>query len=114
LNRKTKAFVARSPMVAISRDWAHFSEITRDMFSNSLGIVDRDRILEALRKVRRGEEVPMITLRRTLCLEGWLKDLRDLGIIDTTFKPKLVRRPSIQAFTLDQLDLKTNKRSHEA
>ena len=114
LNRKTKAFAARSPMVAISRDWAHFSEITRDMFSNSLGIVDRDRILEALQKVRRGEEVPMITLRRTLCLEGWLKGLRDLLIIDTTFKPELVRQPSIQAFTLGQLDLKTNKPSHEA
>ena len=98
LNRKTKAFVARSPMVAISNDWSHFGEMTQNMLSGSLGIVDPERISEALQKVRRGEEVPMIALRRTLCLEGWLKDLRTLGIIklDTTLKPKLGWQPSIQ------------------
>ena len=98
LNRKTKAFVARSPMVAISNDWAHFAEMTQNMLSSSLGIVDPERISEALQKVRRGEEVPMITLRRTLFLEDWLKDLRALGIInlDTTLKPKLRWQASIQ------------------
>jgi len=91
LNRRGKAFVARSPMVAISNDWAHFAEMTQNMLSSSLGIVDSERISEALQKVRRGEEVPMVTLRRTLFLESWLKDLRALGIIDldTTLKPKL-------------------------
>jgi asparagine synthase (glutamine-hydrolysing) len=98
LKRKTKAFVVRSPMVAISNDWAHFAEMTQNMLSSSLGIVDPERISVALQKVRRGEEVPMITLRRTLCLEGWLKDLRALGVInlDTTFKPKLRWQASIQ------------------
>jgi asparagine synthase (glutamine-hydrolysing) len=89
LNRKTKAFVARSPMVAISNDWVHFAEMTQNMLSSSLGIVDPERISEALQKVRRGEEVPIVTLMRTLSLEGWLKDLPALGIInlDTTVKP---------------------------
>jgi asparagine synthase (glutamine-hydrolysing) len=98
LNRKTKAFVARSPMVAISKDWAHFAEMTQNMLSNSLGIVDQERISEALQKVRRGEEVPMVTLTRTLLLEDWLKNLRALGIVklDTTLKPKLRWQASIQ------------------
>jgi asparagine synthase (glutamine-hydrolysing) len=98
LNRKTKAFVARSPMVAISNDWAHFAGMTRNMLSSSLGIVDSERILEALHKVRRGEETPIITLRRTLCLEEWLNDLRISGIIalDTTLKPNLKWQASIQ------------------
>ena len=98
LNRKTKAFVARSPMVAISNDWAHFAETTQSMLSNSLGIVDPQRISEALQKVRRGQEVPIIALRRTLCLENWLRDLRALGIInlDTTLKPKLRWQTFIQ------------------
>jgi asparagine synthase (glutamine-hydrolysing) len=97
LNRKTKAFVARSPMVVISNDWAHFVEMTHNMLSSSLGIVDSERIWEALQKVRRGEEVPIVTLRRTLFLEGWLKDLRALGIInlDTTLNPKLRWQVSI-------------------
>jgi asparagine synthase (glutamine-hydrolysing) len=98
LNRKTKAFVSRSPMVAISNDWAHFAEMTQNMLSSSLGIVDSERISEAMQKVRRCEEVPMVTLNRTLFLEAWLKDLRALGIInlDTTLKPKLRWQASIQ------------------
>jgi asparagine synthase (glutamine-hydrolysing) len=98
LNRKTKAFVSRSPRVAISNDWAHFAEMTQNMLSSSLGIVDPEGISEALQKVRQDKEVPMIALQRTFCLEGWLKDLRALGIInlDTTLKPKLRWQPSIQ------------------
>jgi hypothetical protein len=40
----------------------------------------------------------MVTLRRTLFLEAWLKDLRALGIInlDTTLKPNLRWQASIQ------------------
>ena len=98
LNRKGKAFVARAPMVAISNDWARFAEMTQNMLSSSLGIVDSERISEALQKVRRGEQVPMVTLNGTLLLEVWLKDLRALGIInlDTTLKPKLRWQASIQ------------------
>jgi asparagine synthase (glutamine-hydrolysing) len=89
LNRKMKAFVARSSMVAIANDWAHFTEMTQNMLGSALGIVDEERLSAVLQKVRRGEEVPMIQLRRTLCLESWLKDLRALEIInlDTTLKP---------------------------
>jgi asparagine synthase (glutamine-hydrolysing) len=99
LNRKTKAFVVRSPMVAISNDWAHFAEMTQNMLTSSLGIADPERISEALQKVRRGEEIPIVTLRRTLFLEGWLKDLRALETInlDTTLKPKLRWQASIQS-----------------
>ena len=98
LNRKTKAFVARSPMVAISNDWAHFAEMTQIMLSSALGIVESQPILEALQKVRRGEEVPMVTLRRTLFLEDWLKGLPALGIINlgTTSEPKRRWQGSIQ------------------
>jgi asparagine synthase (glutamine-hydrolysing) len=90
LNKKGKAFVARSPMLAISKDLANLVEMTQHMVSSSLGIVDPERLSDALQKVRRGEEVPMITLRRTVCLEGWLRDLRTLGIVnlDTTRKPE--------------------------
>jgi asparagine synthase (glutamine-hydrolysing) len=98
LNRKTKAFVSRSPRVAISNDWAHFTQMTHNMLSSSLGIVDPERISEALQKVRQGQEVPMIALQRTFCLEGWLRDLHALGIInlDTTLKPKLRWQSSVQ------------------
>ena len=91
LNRKTKAFVVRSPMVAISNDWARFAETTQNMLSSSLGIVVPERISEALQKARRGQEIPMVKLMRTIWIEGWLKDLRTLGIVnlDTSLKPQL-------------------------
>ena len=72
--------------------------MTQNMLSSSLGIVDPERVSEALQKVRRGEEAPIVVLMRTLFLEEWLKDLRALGIInlDTTLKPNLRWQASIQ------------------
>lgn len=89
LNRKGKAFVARAPMIAISNDWPRFSEIAQNMLSSSIGVVDSERLSESLQKVRRGQEVRMIALRRTLFLERWLKDLYGSGVLrlDTTMKP---------------------------
>jgi asparagine synthase (glutamine-hydrolysing) len=98
LNRKTKAFVARSPLVEVSTDWAHFVGITQDMLSSSLGIVDSERLYAALQKARRGQELPMVILNRTFCIEGWLKDLRALGIVNfrPTWKPKFALQASPQ------------------
>ncbi len=98
LNRKTKAFVARSPIAAISNNWAHFLDVTQSMLSSSLGIVDPKHILDVLQKARRGEEIPIVALMRTIFIETWLKDLHALGIvnINTTLKPKLAWQASIQ------------------
>jgi asparagine synthase (glutamine-hydrolysing) len=96
LNRKTKAFVSRSPLVAISRGWAHFVVMTQNMLSSSLGIVDSERLYAVLQKARRGEQVPIDTLMRTIKIEGWLMDLCALGILNrrTTPKPELTLRAS--------------------
>ncbi len=98
LNRKGKAFVARAPLLAVGRDWANLIEITQNMLSSSLGMVDPQRISDVLQKARRGEEVPMLTLMRTIFIEGWLKNLRASGIVDlnTTRKPELAWQASTQ------------------
>jgi asparagine synthase (glutamine-hydrolysing) len=98
LNRKGKAFVVRSPMLVISKDWAHFAEMTQNMLSSSRGIVDSERLLHALRRGRRGEEVPIVALMRTILLEQWLRDLRALGIVNLDKNPKheLALQASIQ------------------
>jgi len=82
LNRKRKAFVARSLLVRISKEWTHWAEMTQQMVSSSLGIVHPERISEALQKARPGEEVPIVTLMRTIFVEEWLRDLRALGIVN--------------------------------
>jgi len=98
LNRKTKAFVIRSMIVGISRDWANLMKMTQNMVSSSLGIVDSGRISEALQAARRGEEVRILTLMRTIQLESWLTNVREVGIVnlDTTRKPELGWQPSTQ------------------
>jgi asparagine synthase (glutamine-hydrolysing) len=79
LNKKGKAFVARSPLVRISRDWASLFEMTQQLVTSSLGILDRERLVDALQTGRRGEEIPAVPLMRTLLLEGWIRDLCRLG-----------------------------------
>jgi len=91
LNRKAKSFVARSPMVAVSKDWAHFVEMTQYMVASSLGIVHSECVLDALQKARRGEEVAMVNLMRTINIEGWLRQLGTLKSVslETTIKREL-------------------------
>jgi asparagine synthase (glutamine-hydrolysing) len=81
LDRKTKAFVARSPLMVISNNWAYFEQIAHNMLSNSLGIVDSDRFWAALQTARRGEEISMAPLMRTACVEDWLRNLQSRGFL---------------------------------
>lgn len=98
LNRKRKAFVARSPHVAVSRDWTNLMEATQHMVTSSLGILDPRRVSETLLKARRGEEVSMLTLKRTMLIEAWLKDLRAFGVVnfDPTGKRDCTWEPATQ------------------
>lgn len=83
LNRKTKAFVSRDPRVRIGRDWDYLVNTTLNMVSSSLGIVDPGAVLEALQKARSGQDVPIVILSRTLCVEDWLKNLCSLVYVKT-------------------------------
>jgi asparagine synthase (glutamine-hydrolysing) len=81
LNRKRKAYVARSPLAAISADWSHLAEMTKHMASCSLGIVETKNFLEALQKARRGKELSVVMLMRTLSIEIWLRNLNHHRIL---------------------------------
>lgn len=75
LNRKRKAFVARDPIVAIASDWSTLIEVSHGMVTNLMGIVNASRFREALQTARRGGEVPIVHLTRTLAVESWLRML---------------------------------------
>jgi asparagine synthase (glutamine-hydrolysing) len=75
LNRKRKAYLARAPLAAIAKDWAHFAEMTQHMASSSLRIVDANKFSETLQKASHGQEVPTVTVMRTLGIEHWLQGL---------------------------------------
>jgi asparagine synthase (glutamine-hydrolysing) len=77
LNRKRKAFVSRAPIAAISSQWHRPSETTREMVIGSLGIIDQSIFAESTERARRGEEIPVVTMMRTLAIEYWLCHLKN-------------------------------------
>jgi len=81
LNRKSKALVARAPLLGISADWVKLTEMTQQMLSSSLGIVDSHNFLAALEKARRGEELSPRRLTRTMYFEAWLRKALSSGTV---------------------------------
>jgi asparagine synthetase B (glutamine-hydrolysing) len=75
LNRKRKAFVVRSPMTSISKEWDTLAEMSRHMVMASLGIIDSTILAEALDNARNGKEGPIVPLIRTVGIEHWLNTL---------------------------------------
>ena len=73
LNRKRKAFIARAPLVALSADWPNVVEMTRNMVSASLGIVDPKAFADALDGARNGREIHIVAMLRTFAIERWLR-----------------------------------------
>jgi|HubBroStandDraft_6_1064221.scaffolds.fasta_scaffold47584_1 asparagine synthase (glutamine-hydrolysing) len=94
LGRRRKAFVVRGPRVAISTEWATLMELSHQMMSSSLRLVDEDRISASLQAARTGQEIPVVRLARTLRIELWLRSLRSHGIlIDSSERaPDLLQR----------------------
>jgi asparagine synthase (glutamine-hydrolysing) len=80
LNRKRKAYVARTPMLAISAHWSSLIEMNRHMVSAALNIVNPEDLLKILQIVRCGREVPMVSLMRTLQIEAWLRAFQRSGL----------------------------------
>ncbi len=78
LNRRTKAFASRAPLVGIARDWTNLVAMAQDMVCSSLGMVDSKCFANVLQKARLGEQVPMVGLRRTIFLEHWLVSISPL------------------------------------
>jgi len=83
LTRKRKAFLQRTPRIAISAEWNSLIGISPLMACASLGFVDQTVLLEALNKVRQDHHVAIVPLIRTLSLESWLRHLATLPSWET-------------------------------
>ena len=68
-------------MAAISAHRTKFIELTEHMVSSSIGIVDPIVFLKTLNTAHQGQEVPIVTVMRTLSIELWLRAARDQGIL---------------------------------
>ena len=81
LERRRKAFVSRSPLLALSSSVSDLQEISRHMLTEDFGIVDSQKFSETLLRARRGMEVSIVSIVRTLRVEFWLRHIRDRGIL---------------------------------
>jgi asparagine synthase (glutamine-hydrolysing) len=75
LNRRRKAFVVRSPMTRLAAETVTLKEMTEEMVSVQLGIVNQRAFKEAVERTARGEQLYLIAMLRTLRLELWLRSL---------------------------------------
>jgi len=85
LDRKRKAFLARAPMAAMSKDWDCLNQMTHCMASSSLGIIESFDFCKALQNVRRGQVVPLVPLMRTIGIESWLRNLGNVELFGMNF-----------------------------
>jgi asparagine synthase (glutamine-hydrolysing) len=84
LNRRRKAFITKGPLEAISSESAKLVEMSRQMLTASLGIVDPEIFSEVPIRAAQGQEIPIVSYLRTVYTEFWLRDLNRRGILSVT------------------------------
>jgi asparagine synthase (glutamine-hydrolysing) len=84
LNRKRKACLIRMPLAAISMQWESLCSAKHPFLCASLGIVEFDRLSEAIEGARRGLSFPVVTLMRTLAIEHWLRGIENAHVAAET------------------------------
>ncbi len=94
LNRKRKAFVARSPMTGIASQSSVLTTIACRMVSEAIGIVDAGAFCKTVQEVCRGNEVPIIPLMRTVAVEFWLRAMRDHEFFSARLSVASFSRPA--------------------
>lgn len=77
LNRKRKAYVARSSNTAVVAGWNRLSQQRPKLTSSELGIIIPESFAAAIEKVRQGHDLPIVPLFRTLALEAWLSQFAE-------------------------------------
>lgn len=87
LNRRRKAFVVRSPMLAVVRQWDSLAGMNQQMLIAALGIVNADLFGKAVEKARSGQEVRTVPMRRALQTECWLRSLCNQEILTEGCSP---------------------------
>lgn len=81
LNRRRKAFVARSPVLFVMQEWPALKDMTANMLSASLGMVNAPRFATALEETREGRPISLSRMMRTVDLEHWLRHAQTFGVL---------------------------------
>jgi asparagine synthase (glutamine-hydrolysing) len=93
LHRRRKAYVARSSLMIVFSEWAELVGRRPQMLSALFGIVDSKALGTVIEQARRGEEVHIVALMRTLQVESWFRTIagRILPPRETSVEPRPAR-----------------------
>lgn len=75
LFRRTKGTAARTPALAVERNWNLLREIFRSPLTSQFGYVDQASFVRALDAFRAGKELHVIRILKAISLEFWLRHL---------------------------------------
>jgi asparagine synthase (glutamine-hydrolysing) len=81
LTRKRKGYIARCPLLAIAAAAPQLMEISQQMVTAELGLVNANAFVHAMQRAIDGLEFPFVPWMRTLALELWLRDLRHRSLV---------------------------------
>jgi asparagine synthase (glutamine-hydrolysing) len=97
LNRRRKAFLARTPLTSLQTELPPLLERSKDMNLSSAGIVNEDAFRGLLKKAAEGGPLPVVPVLRTLLLEAWLAHLAswtcDSGSLKAPARNQMVFNP---------------------
>ena len=81
LGRRRKAYIARSPIASLLSTKGELAQRSASMILASLGIIDLSRFLEALKCSGDDNAIPVISLKKTLGIELWLRALTNQKLL---------------------------------
>jgi asparagine synthase (glutamine-hydrolysing) len=85
LQRKRKAFAAKSPTKMILGEWTRLIRKQARIVSSDFGIVDAAAFQEEVKNARRGQEVHTVAMMRAMLVESWLRTITSRGLLKNTF-----------------------------
>jgi asparagine synthase (glutamine-hydrolysing) len=82
LSRRTKQLGARTPILALERNWQELQTAFRSPFTSQLGYMNRNSFSVILHDALNGKPVHLVKMLRAVSLEFWLRDLTMRCLID--------------------------------
>lgn len=96
LSRLTKQVGARTPVLTLEKSLGEVRTAFQARLSANLGYVDQTVFLNKLGTIKRGAELPIISIARTISFELWLHDLVSRCLLDVPRVSHLVAAPSLE------------------
>jgi asparagine synthase (glutamine-hydrolysing) len=81
LNRRRKAFMPPHGTKGFLEEWLGVIDKDQHLISSSMGVVNANRLLDAIQKASRNEKVFSGSLARTMQFESWLRHLTNRGFL---------------------------------